>query len=56
MTDLRSCIEKLARLIQADASHQQKGTSIATSAHLAAARGVRRVQCFRFISAIQGLG
>ncbi|MDM9347194.1 hypothetical protein QU801_26095, partial [Escherichia coli] len=49
-TDLRSCIEKLGRLIQADASHQKKGTSIATSAHFAAVRGILCVQCFRFIS------
>lgn len=49
-TDLRSCIEKLACFIQADASHQEKGTSIATSAHFAAVRGILCVLCFRVIS------
>lgn len=48
--DLRSCIEKLARLIQTDASHQKKGTSIATSAHFAAVRGILCVQCFLLIT------
>ncbi|EFD0181144.1 hypothetical protein CQS20_005013, partial [Escherichia coli] len=48
--DLRSRIEKLVRLIQADASHQEKSTSIATSAHFAAVRGILCVQCFRVIS------
>ncbi|GCI81368.1 hypothetical protein BvCmsNSNP002_04662 [Escherichia coli] len=49
-TNLRRCIEKLARLIQTDASRQKKGTSIATSAHFAAVRGILCVQCFLLIT------
>ncbi|EQB9347689.1 hypothetical protein ACYYLW_004629, partial [Escherichia coli] len=49
-TDLRSCIEKLTRLIEADTSTNKKGTSIATSAHFAAVRGILCVQCFLLMS------
>ncbi len=38
--DLRSRIEKLARLIQADDPTNKKGTSIATSAHFAVVRAL----------------